>query len=41
LVATYLEGGPGLAGGIPVAKQLVQQVKQRAVAPRQTCFSSV
>jgi len=41
LVAAYLEEGSGLATGILLAKQLVQQVKQRPVALRQSCLSSV
>ncbi len=49
LVAAYLEGpspaepgcNPGLAAGIPLAKQLVEQVKHRPVTPRHTSFSYV
>jgi len=51
LVSAYLEEpahsssesgwNPGLVAGIPLAKQLVQQVKRRSVAFRQTCFSCV
>jgi Fe-S-cluster-containing hydrogenase component 2 len=40
LVAAHLEEGSGLTTAILLAKQLVQQVKQRPVALRPSCFSS-